>query len=58
MTCKEKVKLKLNILKEFKHLHYSLVEVLDIFKELERDVSNLAVEQELKRMKFKREKIK
>ena len=54
MTDQQKLKLKLNIIKEFKGLHYTLVEALDILKDLERDICNLAVEQELKKMKFRR----
>lgn len=54
MTDQQKLKIKLNIIKEFKKMHYSLVEVFEIFDELKREISNLAVEQEIKRMKFKR----
>ena len=56
MTELEKSKIKLNILKEFKHVNYTLVEVIDLFKDLERDICNIAVDRELKRMKFKKEK--
>lgn len=56
MTKQQAVKLKLNIIKEFKGLDYTLVEALDILRDLERDICNLAVEQELKKMKFKLEK--
>ena len=56
MTDQQKLKLKLNIIQEFKGLHYTLVEVFQILDDLKRDLSGLAVEQELKKMKFKLEK--
>lgn len=54
MTTQQKLKLKLNIIQEFKGLHYTLVEVFQIFDDLKNDLSNLAIEQELKKMKFRR----
>ena len=53
MTEKEKLDIKLKIIKEFKKLHYSVIEVYEIFDDLKRSISNLAIEQELKKMKFK-----
>ena len=45
---------KIKIIKEFKGYHYTLVEVFQILDDLKRDLSGLAVEQELKKMKFRR----
>jgi len=53
MTTQQKLELKLKIIKEFRHLHYTLIEVYEIFDDLKRDISNLAIEKELKKMKFK-----
>lgn len=54
MTDQQKLNIKLNIIKEFKKLHYTLIEVYEIFDDLKREISNLAIEQELKKMKFRR----
>ena len=54
MTDQEKLKLKLNIIQEFKKLHFTCIEVYEIFDDLKREVSNLAIEQELKKLKFRR----
>lgn len=54
MTDQQKLKLKLNIIQEFKKLKYSVIEVYEIFDDLKRDISNLAIEQELKKIKFRR----
>lgn len=54
MTDQQKLNIKLKIIQEFKGLHYTLVEVFQILEDLKRDLSGLAVEQELKKMKFKR----
>ena len=56
MTDQQKLDIKLKIIKEFKGYHYTLVEVFQILDDLKRDLSGLAVEQELKKMKFKLEK--
>ena len=54
MTSHQKLKLKLNIIQEFKGLHFTLVEMFQIFDELKNDLSNIAIEQELKKLKFRR----
>ena len=54
MTSQQKLSLKLKIIQEFKGLHFTLVEVFKIFDELKDDLSNIAIEEELKKMKFRR----
>ena len=54
MRSDQKLKLKLRIIQEFKGLHFTLVEMYQIFDELKDDLSNLAVEEELKRLKIRR----
>lgn len=54
MTSEQKLKLKLNIIQEFKGLHFTLVEMFQIFDELKNDLSNIAIEEELKKLKFRR----
>jgi len=54
MTDQQKLKLKLNIIQSFKGLHYTLVEAFQILDDLKSDISSIAVEQELKRLKFRR----
>lgn len=56
MTIEQKITLKLKIIKEFNGLHFTVVEVLNIFDELKGEISNLVVEQELKKLKFKNTK--
>lgn len=53
MTNQQKINLKLKIINEFKGLHFTLVEMFNIFDELKNDLSNLVVEKELKKLKFK-----
>lgn len=54
MTDAQKVALKLKVIKEFKGLHFTLVEMYSIFDELKNDICNLAIEQELKKLKIRR----
>lgn len=54
MTDQQKFKLKLNIIQQFKGLHYTLVEVYSIFDDLKAQMSELAIKQELEKMKFRR----
>lgn len=54
MTEKQKIDLKLKIISEFKGLKYTLVEMYSIFDDLKTQISNLVIEQELKKMKFRR----
>lgn len=56
MTDQQKLNIKLKIIQEFKKLHFTCIEVYDIFDDLKREISNLAIEQELKKLKFKKEK--
>lgn len=53
MKSHERTLLKLKILKEFKGKHFTLVEAFQIFDELKDAVSELAVQQELQKLKFK-----
>ncbi len=53
MTSSQKINIKLKILKEFKGLQFTLVEMYDIFDELKREISNSVVENELKKLKIK-----
>lgn len=53
MTDPEKIELKLAIIKKFEGLHFTLVEMYSIFDELKSDLSKIAVERELKRLKIK-----
>lgn len=53
----ERTQLKLKVIKEFKGKQFSLVEALQIFDELKSAVSELAVQQELEKLKFKKEKL-
>lgn len=55
MTDSQKIELKLEIIKKFEGLHFSLVEMYSIFDELKSDLSKIAVEQELKKLKFRKE---
>ena len=57
MKTQERTLLKLKIINEFKGKHFTLVEVFEIFDDLKNAVSELAVQQELQRLKFKKEKI-
>lgn len=54
MTSAQKISLKLKIIKELKGLHFTLVEVFEILDDLKSEISSLAVEQELHRLKFKK----
>ena len=54
MTDQQKLELKLKVIKLFKGYHYTLVEMFKFLDDLKSDFSNLAVEQELKRLKFRR----
>lgn len=54
MTYDQKTALKLKIIKEFKGLHFTLAEMFNIFDELKGEISNLAIEQELKKLKIRR----
>ena len=58
MTDQQKLDLKLKIIQSFKGLHYTLVEVYQIFDDLKSQMSDLAIKQELEKMKFKKEKVK
>lgn len=51
----ERTQLKLKIIKELKGKHFTLIEVFEIFDDLKNAVSELAVQQELQRLKFKKE---
>jgi len=53
MTYSQKISLKLKIIKEFKSLRFTLVEMYSIFDELKNEISNIAVEQELRKLKIK-----
>lgn len=55
MTDSQKIELKLEIIKKFEGLHFTLVEMYNIFDELKSDLSKIAVERELKRLKFRKE---
>ena len=50
----QKIQLKLKIIQHFKGLHFTLVEMYEIFDELKSDLSKIAVEQELERLKIRR----
>lgn len=54
MKSEQKFKLKLKIIQEFKGIHFTLVEMYDIFDELKSELSKIAIEQELKKLKFRR----
>ena len=54
MTDQQKLNVKLNIIQQFKGLHYTLVEVFQILDDLKSEMSKIAIEQELKRLKFRR----
>ena len=51
----ERTQLKLKIIKEFKGKQITLVEAFQIFDELKSAISEIAVEQELQKLKFKKE---
>lgn len=53
MTSDEKISLKLKVIQEFKGKSLTLVEVFKIFDELKDSISQIAVEQELRKLKFK-----
>lgn len=57
MKSQERTLLKLKIINEFKGKHFTLIEVFEIFDDLKNAISELAVQQELQRLKFKKEKI-
>lgn len=57
MKSQERTLLKLKIINEFKGKHFTLVEVFEIFDDLKNAISELAVQQELQRLKFKKEKL-
>lgn len=54
MTDSQKHNLKLKIIQEFQGLHFTLVEAFSILDDLKNQLSNLAIEQELKRLKIRR----
>lgn len=54
MTSQEKISLKLKIIQAFKGLKYTLIDVYEILDDLKRDIGNLAIDQELKKMKLRR----
>lgn len=51
----ERTQLKLKIIQEFKGKHFTLVEVFKIFDDLKNAISEIAVQQELQKLKFKKE---
>lgn len=53
MRSSEKIALKLKIVNEFKGKQITLVEAFQIFDELKSAISELAVQQELQKLKFK-----
>lgn len=53
MTSQQKLDFKLRIIKELKGLSFTVVEVFEILDELKAEFSNIAVEKELKKLKFK-----
>ncbi len=55
MTDSQKIELKLEIIKKFEGLHFTLVEMYNIFDELKSDLSKIAVERELKKLKIRGE---
>ena len=55
MRSDQKIKLKLKIVQEFKGLRFTLVEMYDIFDELKSEIIKIAIEQELKKLKFRKE---
>lgn len=57
MKSQERTLLKLKIINEFKGKHFTLIEVFEIFDDLKNAISELAVQQELQRLKFKKEKL-
>ncbi len=54
MRSDQKLKIKLKIIQEFKGLHFTLSEMYEIFDELKSELSNIAIEQELKKLKIRR----
>lgn len=53
MTDSQKHNLKLRIIQEFRGLHFTVVEVFSILDDLKNEFSNIAIEQELKRLKIR-----
>ena len=53
MTSQQKLDFKLKIIKEFKGLSFTLVEAYEILDELKSEFSKIAIENELKKLKFK-----
>ena len=53
MTSQQKLNFKLKIIKEFKGYHFTLVEMFELLDELKVEFSNIAIEKELKKLKFK-----
>ena len=53
MTSQQKLNLKLKILHELKGLNLTLVDVFDLFDDLKSEFSNIVIEKELKKLKFK-----
>lgn len=54
MTSQQKLDIKFKIIQEFKGLHFTLIEMYSIFDELKSDLSRIAIEQELKKLKIRR----
>ncbi len=57
MTGPQKISLKLKILKEFEGLRFTLVEMYEIIDELKSEISRIAIDKELQRLKFKGDKL-
>ncbi len=53
MTSQQKLNFKLRIIQEFKGVSFTLVEVFEILDDLKNEFSRIAVENELKKLKFK-----
>ena len=53
MTSEQKLTIKLKIIQEFKGYHFTLVEAFNILDDLKSDLSRIAIEKELKHLKFK-----
>ncbi len=53
MTSQQKLNFKLKIIQEFKGVSFTLVEVFEILDDLKNEFSRIAVENELKKLKFK-----
>ena len=53
MTSQQKLDFKLKIIQEFKGLSFTLVEIFEILDDLKSEFSRFAVENELKKLKFK-----